>query len=87
MQFDPENTDLIVERLEVLQRIQGSLLSQKEVGGAMSALNFLPRIPRSGGVGATVRRRVFNRTVEQNIESLIAAGYVVLDRMKETRHV
>ncbi len=79
VEFPAQDQSLIVERLELLARVQGRLAAQPEVGGTMSALNFLPSLPRGGGVGATVRRRVFNREIERNFESLAASGLVAQD--------
>ncbi len=79
VQFSSDDDRLLIERLEVLQRVQAALMPLPDVGGTMSALNFLPSLPRSGGIGGTVRRRVFNTTVEQNLSSLAAGGYLAQD--------
>ncbi len=79
VEFPAENGLRTTERLELVARVQARLAAQPEVGGTLSALNFLPNLPRGGGVGATVRRRVFNREIERNFESLLAGGLVAQD--------
>lgn len=76
----PATSDLrISDQLELLAKVQARLAALPEVGGTMSALNFLPPLPRGSGMGATVRRRVFNREIERNFDSLLAGGMVAQD--------
>lgn len=79
VEFPKENDMRLTDRLELLAKVQARLAAQPEVGGTLSALNFLPPLPRGSGVSATVRRRVFNREIERHFDSLQAGGLVAQD--------
>jgi len=83
VEFPAESDLRITERLELVGRVQSRLAAQPEVGGTLSALNLLPNLPRGSGVAATVRRRVFNREIERNFDSLLAGGLVAQDDQGE----
>jgi predicted RND superfamily exporter protein len=64
----------MLQRMEIVQRVQARVESLPQVGSALSALTFAPPLP--GGKGYSLRRSVTNRKLEENRHALVEGGYL-----------
>jgi len=74
--FDRNHPSNMVQRLQLVQRIQEEVGKIDIVDGAMSAATFVPPIPRGSTVGAVVRQRVLNRHLESRRAELAEIHYL-----------
>jgi predicted RND superfamily exporter protein len=67
-----------LERLATVARAHGQVLEQKIVGGAISAMTFVPPMPRSNqrSLGATTRRSVVRKLIRNPQSSLGRLGFI-----------
>ncbi len=81
LRFDNNRSSLtMLERAELVDRIQKSLKEIDEVGNTMSAVTFAPPLEgkKSGGFRRTIRD-VFNRRFEAHREEYIEGGFLAMD--------
>ena len=74
--FDRNHPSDLLQRLDLVHRIQERVNRIDMVGGAMSAATFAPPVPRGRGAGAVVRRRVLNRHLESRRDRLAETHYL-----------
>lgn len=74
--FDKEYPLGLAERMEVVRDVQREVATIESIGGTMSALTFVPPIPRSGSLRNTARRAVFQRQVLDERPRLAELGYL-----------
>ncbi|MEZ6090593.1 MAG: MMPL family transporter [Pirellulaceae bacterium] len=74
--FDRDSNVELLDRLKIVSAVERTIDKIDVLEGAMSAVTFMPPIPRTGGVGGTARKIVFTSQVEQSREDLIAANYL-----------
>jgi predicted RND superfamily exporter protein len=74
--FDHECPLTTVDRLKVVSAVQRKISQIEILEGDMSAVTFIPRFPRGGGLRGTVRQTLFRRQVERSRDDLIAAKYL-----------
>ena len=81
LRFDNNRSSLtMLERAELVDRIQKKLKEIDEVGNTMSAVTFAPPLEgkKSGGFRRTVRD-VWNRRLEAHREEYIEGGFLAMD--------
>lgn len=68
-------------RLTTVAQAHSEVLKQETVGGAISALTFVPRLPRSTqrSLGATTRRSVVRKLIRDPESSLGRLGFIARD--------
>jgi predicted RND superfamily exporter protein len=72
-----------LERLAIVARAHASVLEQPIVGGALSAITFVPPIPRQRSLGATATRSVVRKLIRDPDSSLGKLGFIARDDKKE----
>jgi len=76
LRFPHENSQSIVDRLELVKRVEGKLRELEKVGGTMSAATFAPE-PAAGRGGRQLTQRVlFKRRLEQQRDYLYSTQYL-----------
>jgi predicted RND superfamily exporter protein len=65
-----------LERLTVVARVHRQLLEQNVVAGAMSAMTFVPAIPRGQSLGATAQRGAIRKLIRDPDSSLGRLGFI-----------
>jgi len=65
-----------LERLAVVARLHGELLQRGVVGGAMSAMTFIPPVPRSRSLGATAERSAIRALLRDPESSIGQLGFI-----------
>jgi predicted RND superfamily exporter protein len=73
LRMAPECKLNMLERLELVERVQASLASLEGVGTSISAVTFCPEPPKNDGRGWSLERSVFNRRLEQHRQRLVDA--------------
>lgn len=71
-----------VDELRVVTALQQAVVEGKSVHQAISALNFLPPLPRQEGrqsMGQVVRNRVLERRITDSVDDLVAARMLYQD--------
>ena len=72
-----------LERLEIVGQAHHRLLEQGEVGGAMSAITFIPPIPTKRSLAATAKRSVVRKLIRDPDSSLGRLGFIARDDDQE----
>jgi predicted RND superfamily exporter protein len=72
-----------LERLEIVGQAHRRVLEQGEVGGAMSAITFIPPIPTKRSLAATAKRSVVRTLIRDPDSSLGRLGFIARDNEKE----
>jgi uncharacterized protein len=77
----------LMDRLEILAEVQRTMTKTfgepgaGVIGPAMSALTFIPPLPRDNhGIGSIVRHNVMERRLESAYDSLLQSGYLTIDK-------
>ena len=65
-----------LERLELVQRIEGELAELSQVSGTMSAATFTPAIPENPDVPVAMLRGMASRALEKDLDRLMAANFL-----------
>ncbi|MEQ8667599.1 MAG: MMPL family transporter [Pirellulales bacterium] len=80
------NTYSLIERMEVVNDVQSSLVSrfgidgQDIIGPPMSAVTFVPPLPdRRRSISQGIRRSVTNSNLERSVEALRGSGFLRID--------
>ena len=68
-----------LDRLAVVAQAQRAALNQDEVGGAISAMTFVPSIPRGRSLGSTAARSIVRKLVRDPDSSLRHLGFIADD--------
>lgn len=76
VRFRRESSLDLLQRLQLLQRIEQEIHRLPERIATFSAVDLVPPIPTGGGARQIIRQRVLNRRLEDEIASLINANYV-----------
>lgn len=72
-----------IERLAMIARAHSKVLEQDVVGGALSAMTFVPPVPRGRSLGATARRSVIRKLIRDPDSSLGQLGFIARDQDRE----
>jgi hypothetical protein len=72
-----------LERLSIVARAHSSVLEQRIVEGALSAMTFVPAIPRGRSLGATAQRSVVRKLIRDPDSSLGRLGFISRDDDRE----
>ncbi len=72
-----------LERLAIVARAHGHVLKQPFVGGALSAMTFVPSIPRQRSLSATATRSVVRTLIRDPESSLGRLGFISRDDERE----
>lgn len=65
------------DRIRALSKVSNRVLQQEQVGGVLSAVNFLPSWSESASIGAVSKRSALRSSVDDAIPELIAKQLVV----------
>jgi predicted RND superfamily exporter protein len=65
-----------LERLELVQRIEGELAELSQVSGTMSAATFTPAIPENPDVPVATLRGMASRALEKNLDRLVSTNFL-----------
>jgi len=76
VRFDNNSPLSMLQRMQVVERIERKLDSVEKVGGTMSAATFAPGLPTGGSAGNTTRRVVLGRRLEQNRDHFESLRYL-----------
>lgn len=76
VQFERGAAMPLLDRLELVTEIQGSIEGTEGVGGAMSPATFFPAVPQGGGLRATTRRAVLERRLADAAADARLASYL-----------
>jgi predicted RND superfamily exporter protein len=76
VRFDKNNSLTMLERMQLVDRIERKLDALEKVGGTMSAATFAPNLPTGGGASLTTKRVVLGRKLEQNRDYFRAMHYL-----------
>lgn len=76
IEFDRDCTLDTLYRAAVVAAVQRKLSNISGLDGEMSAVTFMPPLPRSGGLGGSVRKSAFVALVQRSRQSLIAGSYL-----------
>lgn len=74
----------LLERLELVSRVERAMNQIDILSGTISAATFLPELPQAGGLRATTQRTVIRRLVEASRGDLVAAGYLHISPRRES---
>lgn len=69
----------VLERMELIGRVQRSVASLDQVSASISALTFSPPLPKKSVRGANLRRAVFIRQFERKRGRVEATGFLASD--------
>ncbi len=72
-----------LDRLDLVRRAHLCALEQKQVKGVLSAMTFVPAIPREHSLGATARRSVIKKLIRDPDSSLGKLGFIARDSESE----
>lgn len=81
VRFDPTCPLDILQRVELIRRLEAAMREVPEVGGVLSAASFLPAAPAGGGARSTFRRTVFKNRLEANLDELARAHWFARDEL------
>jgi predicted RND superfamily exporter protein len=81
LRMDPTCRLNMLQRMELVDRVQRSLASLDEVGTSISAITFAPPLP--GGSGWSTKRSIFNKRLEQHRDRMVAGGLLATDGADE----
>ncbi|MGI9472457.1 MAG: efflux RND transporter permease subunit, partial [Rubripirellula sp.] len=68
-----------LKRLAVVGRTHARLLELEQVGGALSAMTFVPSVPRRRSLSATAQRSVIRKLIRDPDSSLGRLGFIARD--------
>lgn len=74
IRFDASNQQGMLQRLQLVRRLQASIAETPNVGGSISAATFAPELKVSG---ASLRGFMINRSLNQALPRLANSGYLV----------
>jgi hypothetical protein len=74
IRFDESNKQGMLQRLQLVRRLQASIGETPQVGGSISAATFAPELRLSG---ASLRGFMVNRSLTQALPRLANSGYLV----------
>jgi predicted RND superfamily exporter protein len=83
VRFDRDCPLTVLERMELVERVQQSVASLDDVSTSVSAVTFGPPLPEDSGGRYTVRRSVFNRRLERNRDKIADTGFLAFDEGDE----
>lgn len=72
-----------LERLAVVARVHSGLVNRNVIGGAMSAMTFVPPVPRTRSLGDTARRSVIRKLIRDPESSLGRLGFIARTGQQE----
>ncbi|WP_164101781.1 efflux RND transporter permease subunit [Candidatus Laterigemmans baculatus] len=79
VRFDGDNPLDLVERAAFVTRVHAEARQVELVEGAISAITFMPPLPRGSGFRATTQRAVYESRLRDRLGDLAAAGYIRSD--------
>ena len=79
----PNDQDDPLERLAVVAQIHHHLIKEDVVGGAMSAMTFIPPMPHGHSLSATAQRSVIRQLITDPASSLGQLGFIARDDKRE----
>jgi hypothetical protein len=74
--FEKESPLDLLQRIKLLEKIQRRIQGLPIPLATLSAVDFVPPIPKGGGVRQVVERRLMNRRLEAGIASLVEARFL-----------
>jgi predicted RND superfamily exporter protein len=74
IRFDESNQQGMLQRLQLVRRLQSSIAETPQVGGSISAATFAPELRLSG---ASLRGFMVNRSLTQAMPRLANSGYLI----------
>lgn len=77
LQFPSDCTLSNFDRIRALSKVSDRVLQQEQVGGVLSAVNFLPSWSESASIGAVSKRSALRRSIDDAIPELTAKQLVV----------
>jgi predicted RND superfamily exporter protein len=81
--FGADSKMSLVERFELVARLQNQIATDKDVGGTISAATFAPPIPQDKSIRGLTRRNVLNRLLPKQREKFQEAGLLHADAAGE----
>ncbi len=80
----PVGSTGLLNRLKLLELTRDHLVLVPSVHGVVSALTYLPQIPRESGTRSTIQRAVLKRKIEANLGRLDEQGWLAVTTEAET---
>jgi hypothetical protein len=83
VKIDQNNGITMLERIELIDRVQKEMQKIEHIGCTMSAATFAPELPSGRGFGAQTRRDVTNTRLEANKQDYLDSDFLEVENGKE----